>query len=110
MSQLEIAQPITWLGFIMFFMAIPLAIGYLYSSFWARILPWMLATVLSVICMLAGQEISEQAPGWVVNPFPILTVFSARVMPISILFYLVGLAIRWTIGRLRKPAASQQRR
>lgn len=43
-SQIEIAQPVTWLGFALIFIVFPLAVGYLYSIFWARIIPWMIAS------------------------------------------------------------------
>lgn len=101
-SQLEIAQPITWLGFMLFFIIFPMAAGYLYYRVWAQVCPWMLAMEFSVICMLSGQEISEQATGWVVNPFPVLLHLSVRLAPISIASFLSGLAIRWIINRLRK--------
>jgi len=107
-SQIEIAQPVTWLGFVLIFIVLPLTAGYLYSIFWARIFPWMIAILIGVICIFAGQAISEWAPGWVENPLPTLLRFSARLMLISILSYCGGLAIRWIINSWRKPVTPEQ--
>ena len=93
-NELWIVQPITIVGLALISAIIPAAIGFVYFHFWRTIVPWLIASAISIACLTSGIELTQQSQvDFAIDPTRTLIVHVVTILAPALIFLFLGAAV-----------------